>query len=104
MKVLVDFEQPRGEVKRVILDNGEEWILEGECNRCGECCEQTKMPLKDLQNKEGGCKYFSYETVNGEKLGKCEIMWYRPAFCMLYPRDPYEPLTPNCSYRWKRVK
>jgi len=103
-KINLDFSHPRGNIRMVELDNGEIWELDGECNRCGLCCEKTKMPIVEFQNDNGGCKYFKYETVNGEKLGKCNIMWTRPAFCMLYPSDPHDPLPDECSYKWKRIK
>ena len=104
MKVLLDFTHPRGSIDTVELENGEVWKLEGECTRCGICCGKTKMPIVEFQNKERGCKHFCYETVNGEKLGKCNIIWTRPAFCMMYPNEPNEPLPEECGYKWKKVK
>ncbi len=103
MRLLIDFVHPRGQVKIVKLDNGETWTLNGECSRCGECCEKTKMPLEEFQKEDGTCKYLSYEKVNGEKLAKCNIMWNRPAFCLIYPRDPYEELCENCGFRWEKI-
>ncbi len=101
--ILINFDHPRGTVKEVELENGEKWKLVGECNRCGECCKDL-MPLQDFQKEDGTCKHFSYETVNGERLGKCGVMWARPAFCLIYPRDPKEKLPDECSFSWERVK
>ena len=103
LKILTDYADPRGTVLQVEI-NGELWKLNGECNRCGACCEKTKMMIKEFQKEDGTCKHFSFETVDGNKLGKCAIMWARPAFCMLYPRNPYEKLDDECSYSWERIK
>ena len=103
MKILIDYANPRGTVKQVEID-GELWELLGECSRCGKCCVESNMPVKDFQNEEGKCKHFSYEVENDIKVGKCAIHWGRPAFCMLYPRDPYAELNGGCSFKWKRIK
>lgn len=103
MEILVDFNTPRGYVKYVTTDDGETWALEGECNRCGECCEKFKMTLKELADDNGKCNKFSYESNNGVRQGKCAIREMRPAFCMLYPRDPFDKLPKKCSYSWVRV-
>jgi len=102
MRILTDYEDPRGAVVQVEI-NGEVWKLVGECNRCGACCEKTKMVIEEFQKEDGTCKHFSFESIDGKKLGKCAIMWGRPAFCMLYPRNPYEKLHDECSYSWERV-
>ena len=103
MEILIDFNHPRGEIKTVKI-NDEKWKLEGKCIRCGECCKNTKMTLPDFRDKDGNCIHFSYETVDGEKMGRCDVLWARPAFCLLYPRDPYMDLCNGCGYKWKRVK
>lgn len=103
MQILVDFQQPRGFVKYVTTDSGETWALVGECNRCGECCKDVKMTLPEFQKSDGTCKHFEYEKVNGDTLGKCNVIWARPAFCILYPRDPGEKLPEKCSYKWEKV-
>lgn len=103
MIIVVYFNHPRGSVKEVKLDNGEIWLLYGECFRCGECCKKTKMIIKEFQDKNGYCKHFSYESINGKKVGRCAIMWSRPAFCLLYPRDPYDKLHEGCAYKWELV-
>ena len=85
-EILVDSEQPRK-----VFINGEEWLIKGYCSRCGVCCEKLK------------CKELKYETQNGEKLAVCKIRETRPWYCMLYPRDPYDPLPEECSFEWERV-
>ena len=103
MEILVSFEDPRGYVKYVTTEAGETWALLGECNRCGECCEKTKMPVPEFRDKNGHCKHFKYEKQNGKELGACNIFWGRPSFCLLYPRDPGEKLPGPCGYKWEKV-
>ncbi len=103
-KILIEFDHPRGTVREVTLDNGEKWNLLGECNRCGECCKDVNMVLPEFQKEDGTCKHFSYESVNGEKLGACGVIWARPSFCLIYPRDPRDPLPEKCSHSWERAK
>lgn len=103
MKVTINYVHPRGKIERVELD-GEIWELEGECNRCGECCEKTQMPIEEFRNKNGMCKYYCTEIINGELMGRCDIMWNRPAFCMMYPSDPHYELHKKCGFKWKRIK
>ena len=102
--IKLEYSHPRGEVSQVELDNGEVWNLKGECNRCGKCCEKVKMTLPEFAKEDGTCKHLSYETENGVKQAKCAIMWARPIFCALYPRDPYEKLPDECSYSWEKIK
>ena len=101
LKILIEFSHPRGTVKEVEV-HGEKWILHGECNRCGVCCEQAKMPVKEYRTKSGGCNKLSYEMVDSERLAKCSVMWCRPAWCIFYPRDPYEELPKECSFKWEK--
>lgn len=104
IRILYDFKTARGAVKMVKLDNGEVWDLKGECSRCGECCENLKMPLKEIAGENGKCIKLEYETQNGEKMAKCTAPYEtRPNFCALYPRDPYEKLYENCTFAWVRL-
>jgi hypothetical protein len=103
MKILVDFKNSRGNVIIIKLDNGEVWKLHGECNRCGMCCDVYKMLIPEFSNGSGGCNKLYYENVDGKKLASCEILWSRPAGCLLYPRDPYEELPEKCSFTWEKV-
>ena len=103
-KIEISIIEPRTAVRKAILENGEVWELTGECNRCGQCCEQTKMPVPELRNPDGSCKKYTRETENGIQQGKCNIMWSRPYWCAIYPRDPHEKLHDKCSYIWKRIK
>lgn len=99
MKILIE----ENSVRKVYLDNGEKWNLKGECNRCGVCCEEMKMPVFEFADRKGKCKKVKYETLNGEKVATCRILWSRPAACLLYPKDPYEELPKECSYTWKKI-
>jgi len=96
-------ESSRGSIKEYSR-NGEVWVLEGECNMCGVCCERAKMPVKEYQKEDGYCKHLIHETRDGEKIGRCGIFEGRPVWCFLYPRDPYDKLHEECSFKWKRVK
>ena len=98
------YKHPQGHIETVELYNGEIWKLNGECNRCGACCQKTIMPIKEFQDKHKGCKFFSYEVENGKKVGKCEAIWHRLQFCLLYPIQPYDKLDDDCSFTWERMK
>jgi hypothetical protein len=104
VKILIEFKHPRGTVREVKVNN-ETWILHGECNRCGDCCEVLDASvIKLLKQKDSKkCKHLGYENFEGKRIAKCAIIWERPAFCVFYPRDPSEPLFPNCSFRWEKL-
>lgn len=105
LHITMDYGDPRGSVIQVEFEKDgvvEVWKLVGECNRCGKCCEKP-MSIPEFRNEHGGCKHLKFEKKNGERVACCKIMWGRPAFCMLYPRDPYEMLDEECSYSWERV-
>lgn len=100
---VISEDHPRGKVETVTLENGEIWKLVGECNRCGQCCE-LGCPTKEFNDAEGNCQFYFKETVNGEELGACKIIWNRPYGCVMYPSNPYEELLEKCSYSWERIK
>jgi hypothetical protein len=102
MEMLIDFTHSRGNVKEVTI-NGEKWRLIGECNRCGQCCDVYKMFIPEFSDEHGKCNKLFYETLNGERVASCKILWSRPAGCLIYPRDPYEELPEKCSYKWEKV-
>lgn len=103
--ITVDFSKTlRGHIVKY-ENKGEVWYLGGECKRCGECCQSANMPLKEIANKKGKCKKLEFETQNGVKMAKCTAPYEsRPAFCFLYPRDPYAKLNKKCGFFWKRAK
>lgn len=103
MILTLDFSHPRGQVKKVILDNGETWTLQGKCIRCGACCEKLRMHLEMYGNRDQRCKFLGYEKQNGVEMATCQIMWNRPVFCMLYPRDPHDPLNETCGFKWEKI-
>jgi hypothetical protein len=94
---------PRGKVDLVRLENGEVWQLNGECNRCGQCCEDMYIDVPEFDNGNHRCNKLRYEKVNGERLAACDIVWNRPAGCLLYPRDPYDKLPEKCSFEWEKI-
>ena len=79
------------DIKVVRLENNEVWKLHGECNRCGVCCEKLK------------CEKLKYESQNGKRISVCTIRETRYWYCMLYPRDPYDPLPKECSFKWEKI-
>lgn len=104
IKAEIDYNHSFGVVRKVTLPNGEQWNLNGICNRCGDCCLNMKIPMPEFNDENGLCKYIGWETVDGERLCKCNTSWCKPADCILYPIDPYDELYENCSYEWERVK
>ena len=103
-RIIIDDTHPRGRVVMVVKPNGDQYLLVGDCNRCGRCCEDVGKNKNFIHSEGGKCKFFKYETVNGKKLGTCKIMWERPVACYLYPRNPDEKLYPECGFRWDKVE
>ena len=103
MKILIDFTHSRGVTESVTLENGEQWILKGECNRCGQCCEEVNMFIEEFKTDCGKCNKLFYETVDGKRVSACSILWSRPAGCLIYSRDPYEALPEKCSFEWEKI-
>lgn len=103
MDILLNFCDSHGFIKMIKLESGEVWRLKGECNRCGQCCEEMKMFIPEFSTPEGGCNKLSYENVNGERKAVCAISWCKPAGCIMYPRDPYDKLPEKCSYEWEKI-
>lgn len=58
---------------------------QGECNRCGQCCE---LPYP--------CPFLRYDE---EGLSSCAVYHFRPPSCRKYPRIAAENMTPKvCGY------
>ena len=103
-----------GRIKQVKDNNGDWWILHGECNRCGECCGDRiakngsgkwkcnfmRAPIGSANQKESA---LFQEMVDGEVLYGCRLHWSKPWSCKLYPYDPHETLYPSCSYSWEKL-
>jgi len=83
----------KGNVLDVGLNNEETWILEGECSRCGKCCERGK------------CESYAREILNGIDIAKCEAQWSKPWQCRVYPTNPYDgkEMVEDCGYSWRRI-
>ena len=81
---------------------------EGECNRCGACCEiyESGKPCRHLKyekikEKESDewitVAYCNPETLVGGYYG-------RPLGCALYPYQDDSDLLEKCSYKKKEIK
>ena len=63
---------------------------QGECNRCGACCE---LPVR--------CPFLRYDAAG---LSSCAVYFARPPSCRKYPRTAAENVTPaQCSYHFVAV-
>ena len=101
---------------------GGDFIQEGLCQRCGDCCEHiVSTPPKILTQGLGLRIYVgfhklahnfsvNYRGPNREIVfkcghlrndGSCSIYWRRPLLCRRYPLPPdrgQPKVLPNCSY------
>jgi len=59
-----------------VLEAGE-FKIEGECKRCGKCCEWAMVKER--------CKHLKYETVDGKKVAVCGLYPWWPVGCNLWP-------------------
>lgn len=107
MIIIIKYHSPNTRIEKVILDNGEEWILKGECNRCGMCCDDMPSKYHPYIAKRGkgkGCRFEYKEVLDNVKVSACKTYWCKPECCTLFPNDPHEDLYEECSYEWERVK
>ena len=85
-----------------IEDDGTKLIIEGDCNRCGMCCEvyESGKPCRHLQYEdkidEFG-KSYRVALCNPETLHSG--YWGRPLGCAIYPLQNYEILPEKCSLK-----
>lgn len=91
VKVILGCKGSQVWVEEVELNNGEIWRVEGECSRCGKCCER------------GICQSYDHEVLNGKRIAKCNAQWSKPWQCKIYPMNPYEDLTEGCTYKWRKI-
>ena len=76
-----------------LLEAGE-YVVKGECKRCGKCCEQ---------NMSEPCGHLIYETVDGVEQTRCGIYPWWPIGCNFYPLpESYKDRPKGC--RIKLVK
>lgn len=82
----------KGNVLRVLLSNGETWLLKGKCLRCGKCGNPD-------------CQYWEYEMLNGKRVVKCNAQLHgiKPWACQTYPRNPLAQLDEGCGYYWEKI-
>ena len=100
-----------------------EFLIQGECLRCGACCEHiVGDPPKFIKETKLLSVYLAYHRLthrfraisrgpNGEVIfscghlqddGRCGIYRFRPLICRNYPVIPYYSvpgLLPDCTYK-----
>lgn len=87
--VVVEFDIRARTVLRARDADGKWWRLEGQCLRCGKCCE------------DGNCPELKYETLDGKPQASCKVEWSKPWRCAVYPNDPHQELHEGCGYWWE---
>lgn len=91
--VILEYDNETGEVKHLgfIQQNGDTYIVEGSCNRCGQCCISK-------------CNHLIVETINGENIYSCIIYGLRPMLCGIFPCNKQDMIdNPKCGYRLKLI-
>ena len=68
--------------------NGETYIVEGDCIRCGQCCISR-------------CNQLTVDTdENGRYIYTCIIQGMKPALCAIWPKCKQDFIdNPKCSYK-----
>lgn len=95
-----------GKVTDIYFGN-EHYVVEGDCNRCGECCRQVVPPI--LRKPDGTCMHLT-------EKGLCDIDNFydktahgdtcKPWFCKQFPYDLecFEMLPECCPIKLRRVE
>jgi len=94
-KAEIIYDAPLVHMTWLELRDGSRWKLEGECSRCGKCCEHS--------HQKEPCVHLGYENFNGKRIAKCAVYGTRPLGCAISPNDPHEKLKEGCTYIWKRI-
>ena len=104
-----------GRIKQVQDKNGDWWVLKGDCNRCGECCQDRICPngtgkwqcnfmRAPIGSQEQGQSALYSEVVDDKLVYGCKLSFSKPWECKIYPHDPLEELYPSCSYKWEKLE
>ena len=95
MKLIVEYKGGNDFKLLEIIDGDDHYIVEGECLRCGICCEWAMV--KEL------CKHLQYETVDGKRQAVCGLYPWWPIGCNLWPmlRD-IEDIPEGCAFKLVR--
>jgi hypothetical protein len=71
--------------------NGDTYIVEGDCIRCGQCCVSR-------------CNHLIVDNIDGENIYSCVIHELRPALCVIFPCNVQDIIdNPKCTYKLKLV-
>lgn len=89
-------------LKEVTDENGDTWIIEGYCSRCGQCCINP-IYNPGYNDENGRCTHLKYETLNGKVNYVCKIYEHRPVCCAIWPRE-LQDLIENDQCTYKMVK
>lgn len=89
--MIVEFDAKRNHTTRAQDKDGNWWLVEGECLRCGECgCIKSE------------CIHFTHEKLDGVMTGKCKRQFEKPFMCAVFPYDPDSPLPDGCGFGWTK--
>lgn len=92
IKLEYDNESSKIKIIEFTESNGQRYIVEGECNRCGQCCMSR-------------CNHLAVETINGENIYSCVIYEHRPTLCAIFPGSVQDILdNPKCSYKLRLIE
>lgn len=91
--------------------NRTNWNRQGECRRCGECCE---YPSRERINAYGraGFEYRTHRMRGCSSAGRtedgrifCKDYGKRPEMCRRFPEHPVDIVTiPGCGYSFREAK
>ena len=81
----------------VHLQGSDEWVREGECNRCGACCKVIDM----IGKKYGTCALYAEADGVGCCTDRQHPYYLRK--CINWPTTPQQIAPfPQCSYTFRR--
>lgn len=87
------------QIREIIDENGETYILEGECCNCGKCCLDPRNNV-GFNDETGSCSKLMQYIENDITKYKCSIYSTRPAACMLWPTEIEEIARyPECTLK-----
>lgn len=73
-------------------EEGNMYMIEGECTRCGQCCNSR-------------CNHLIKETIDGKEIYSCSIYQMRPMICGTWPTNVQDLSTnPKCGYRIIKIE
>jgi hypothetical protein len=112
-KVIIDLieqHQPKlinicdGGGNRISILKDKVYVVDGECNLCGECCK-IRCPYEEWVDKDTGwCKYLKKEILNDNPIWRCTNYFNKAYTCYIYPHQPLDDIPDYCSFKWKEIE